>query len=99
VKTLPKDAVTIKLPPEATTIAQIAEAIPDPDTLAPRTPVAVMPSGASFVKRLLGAKPISRAHRCSALLSRGYVDIEAFVDEETKADLAIGFSSSSTELC
>lgn len=88
-----KNAVTITLTPEQTTIATIAEALPDPDSLDPRTMVLVVPSNASFVKRLFGAKPVSRAARCSALLARGYVDIAARVDAETNTDVALGFSS------
>jgi hypothetical protein len=86
-------AVAVCLDPEANTVASVAAALPDPETLDPRTLVVVVPGSGSFVKRLFGAKPVSRAVRCSALLARGYVDIGADVDPETKLDVALAFSS------
>ncbi|MGH7438264.1 MAG: hypothetical protein ACRENE_21475 [Polyangiaceae bacterium] len=75
----------------------VAEQIPDSRSFEGRTLVVVLArpaAPAAAWKRLMsmGTPRVSRAARCSALLMRGYVDIEAATDEAT-SDLAWGWSS------
>ena len=76
----------------------VAEQIPDSRSFGERTLVVVLakpaaPAGAW--KRLLamGGHRIPRAARCSALLMRGYVDIEATTEDSATGDIAWGWSS------
>jgi hypothetical protein len=94
------DAYAVALGPgEADDPSSIARALPSPDELPRGTLVVVYPvvvEAPSFAKRLFAAigrgRAVSRAQRCSALLARGYVQIGAGVDPDTRLDLAWGFS-------
>jgi hypothetical protein len=103
-------AVAVALGPEdATDLASVARALPEADTLEAGTMVVVLPhvvdpsSLASLASRVLAVlgrgRTVPRAHRCSALLARGYVRIGACVDPETKLDLAYGFVPATTGPC
>ena len=87
--------VTLKAD-EAASVATIARALPDPSTLAAGTKVIVLaaPDRPSLTARLLSAvgrgKAVPKAHRCTALLARGYERIGATQDPKEK-DLAWGF--------
>lgn len=75
----------------------VAEQIPESRSFAERTLVVVLakPAAPSAAwKRLLsmGGHRVSRAARCSALLMRGYVDIEATA-EDAGGDIAWGWSA------
>jgi hypothetical protein len=91
--------VAVALGPEAIDIASVARAIPEAATLEEGAMVVVLPfadapSLASRVLAVLGrGRTVARAHRCSALLARGYIRIGASVDPETKLDLAYGFAT------
>ena len=92
-------AVAVALRAEdADGVASVAAALPEADTLAGGTLVIVLPSAAapSLAGRFLAAlgrgRTISRAHRCSALLARGYVRIGASVDPASGLDLAFGYA-------
>jgi hypothetical protein len=81
----------------AGSIAAIAESLPDPTTLPPRTLVIVSADvrGARSLARSLLAvfgrtKKVARASRCTALVIRGYVDVGAAEDEG--GDLAWGYA-------
>lgn len=80
-------------------IAAAADALPDPNTLADGTLVLVEgavdepPSLARSVLSVFGrTKTAPRALRCSALVARGYADVGAAIDPETKSDLAWGYA-------
>jgi hypothetical protein len=86
-------------PADAVDVASIARALPDPDELPPGTLVVVMPgivdppSLASRFLAVLGrGKTVSRAHRATALVARGYVDVAAGVEGHTRSDLVWGSS-------
>ena len=82
------EGLTVRL--DATTAdvevpAAIASQIPLASTLAPGTKVMVLPTATrkrGVLGRLLGdrAIPVPRWSRCSALLSRGYVDLASAGD-------------------
>jgi hypothetical protein len=80
------------------------DALPDPASLEPGTLVIVNDEtrgGRSLVKSVLGAlgrkQTVSRAARCTALLSRGYIRVGAGIDSDTDADLCWGYVA--TEPC
>lgn len=82
------------------------DALPDPNALEPGGLVIVndeMPGGRSLMKSVLGAlgrkQTVSRAARCTALVTRGYIRVGAGIDPDTDADLAWGYAPSSTEPC
>ncbi len=67
-------------------------AVPDAATLAAGTLVVVLPDPARG-RGLLGAfgrRTVSRSARCGALLLRGYVDIRAEIDPQSRLDLVHG---------
>lgn len=92
---------------EATSVAAVIAALPDPASLAPGTllvvpaellaarsdgPLALGRSLARSVLSALGrAKTVTRARRCSALVARGYVGVGA-AEDERRADLAWGYA-------
>jgi hypothetical protein len=92
------DAFAVCLgPDDAASVASIARALPDPASLPDGALVVVLPAvhePASLASRLRSAlgrgRTIPRAHRCSALLSRGYVQIGAALEGPTRQDLAWG---------
>lgn len=88
---------------DAGSAASIARALPDPSSLDPGTLVIVpreIAGAQSFARSVLAvfgrAKTIERALRCTALVSRGYVDVGAADEEDRRSDLAFGFSPSSS---
>jgi hypothetical protein len=94
------DAVAVALAPaDAASTASVARALPDPTSLPEGTLVVVLGAVAdpSLASRLLSAvgrgRVVPRAHRCSALLARGYVRIGADLDEKSGQDLAWGFAT------
>jgi hypothetical protein len=91
-------ARTVALDPEVASVAAVVRALPDPDELEGGTLV-ILPAEAggrrSLARTVLAAfgrtRTISRALRCTALVARGYVDVGAGVDPDTRADLAWGY--------
>jgi hypothetical protein len=86
-------------PGDVIDVATVARALPDPDGLPPGTLLLVLPGvvGApSFTGRFLAAMgrgpTASRALRATALVARGYVDVAAGVDRETRSDLVWGYA-------
>jgi hypothetical protein len=83
-------AVALDLDPDDDSVAVVAAALPSPAELPPNAIVLVLPTRPpprGLLARLRTPPPISRAHRASALLARGYVDIEADVDPKSGMDL------------
>jgi hypothetical protein len=93
------DAYAVALgPKDATEVASVARALPDPDALASGTLVFVLPQAIdvpSLAGRFLAAlgrgPTVSRALRASALVARGYVRVGAGIDRETRSDLVWGY--------
>jgi hypothetical protein len=84
---------------DAARVESIMAALPDPTSLGAGT-VVIVPGDIASPSRSLArsvlavfgrAKTVSRAHRCSALVARGYVDVGAGEDE-SRADLAWGYA-------
>lgn len=87
---------------DAASVASVMAKLPDPAEL-PRGALVILPgtmasSGGSLTRitrsvlSVLGrTKTVGRAHRCSALVARGYVDVGATGDE-TCGDLAWGYA-------
>jgi hypothetical protein len=71
------------------TVASVAARIPTASELAEGTPIVMLGGGGrGLVATLIGkSEPVSRAVRSSALLVRGYRDIEASVDETSGHDI------------
>ncbi len=93
------ETVTVALTADqAASVAAIARALPDPASLESGTKVVIpgSPAGAGLAARLLSVvgrgRTIHRAHRCTALLARGYERIGAGPDPKTGQDLAFGFA-------
>jgi hypothetical protein len=76
--------------------ASVASQVPLASSLPPATTVFLLGGALSAqpVLRWLGRTvPVRRATRCAALISRGYVEVGAALDEASRMDLAWGFSS------
>jgi hypothetical protein len=93
------DAIRIELRPleSGTGLAAVAEVvaqIPDPDSLAPGTRVVIgdAPKGSALSRIFRRATSVKTVIRASALLARGYVDIEETRDE-AGAGLVSGVTS------
>jgi len=74
-------------------VARVAGALPDPSTLADGTLVVLLPEAGAprGVWSIFSAgKSVPRSVRCGALLLRGYVDLGACVDPQSKLDLVWG---------
>lgn len=84
---------------QAGSVVAVMSALPEPTTLAPGglvlVPAEVVPRTKSLARSVLSAfvkpKAASRAHRCSALVARGYIAVGAAHDEQG-ADLAWGYA-------
>jgi hypothetical protein len=81
---------------EGSSVAAVMAALPDPADLPPGTLVVVagnLDTPGGFARSVLAvfgrSKTVPRAHRCSALVARGYVDVGAASDE-ARSDLAWG---------
>ena len=86
-------------PADVTSIATVARALPAPDELPDGTLVVLLPhvvDPPSLASRFLSAlgrgRTVSRAHRSTALVARGYVRVAAGVDRESRSDLVWGYS-------
>lgn len=86
-------------PADATSVAAVARALPDPGELPDGTLLVVLPhviDAPSLASRLFAAlgrgRTVSRALRSSALVARGYVRVAAGVDRESRSDLVWGYS-------
>jgi hypothetical protein len=84
---------------DASDVASIARALPEPADLPSGTLVFVLPAiidPPSLTSRFLaafGRRPtVSRALRSTALVARGYVRVAAGVDRETRSDLVWGYT-------
>jgi hypothetical protein len=91
-------ARTVTLDPDVASVDAVMTKLPDPDELEGGTLV-LLPADAggrrSLARTVLAAfgrtRTIPRALRCSALVARGYVDVGAGVDPDTRSDLAWGY--------
>lgn len=86
-------------PAEASDLASVARALPDPDELPAATLVFVLPGVVdppSLASRFLAAlgrgRTVSRELRSTALVARGYVRVAAGVDHESRTDLVWGYA-------
>lgn len=92
-------ATTVFPREDATSVAAIMDALPDPASL-PEDTLVIVPGevtahGRSLARSVLAVfgrnKTVPRVRRCSALVARGYVDVGAGADENG-ADLAWGYA-------
>ena len=77
------DAIAVLLDAGAPSVASVAAQLPPSTSLPSGTPVFVLGKAAvkpSFWRLFAGDVAMPRAARCTALLSRGYVDIGADAD-------------------
>jgi hypothetical protein len=89
------DAWLVRVDPKHKDVHAVAEALPDPASLAPGTPIYVLAEAAAsggFFGALgaFGGRKLDRATRSGALLARGYVDLGAEVDAASQLDLVFG---------
>jgi hypothetical protein len=78
-------------------VEAVAAQIPSAAALPPRSPLVIYgiaTRSTSWWRRLFGPRhlTVTRAVRCAAMLTRGYVDIGGGVDQSSGADLAWGWS-------